>query len=132
MAKSIDCIRNYEINNLEDYSGNYEVVLESWETDWMTKDWSTSTLLDVVTELERILPKGDVFKVLPTLGEFNFADLMSKEEAQWFESELADPKDCIELFKIHNVIKRADPLLHHRLEWLHEKWEEGFTVFVSD
>ncbi|OEF97781.1 hypothetical protein [Desulfuribacillus alkaliarsenatis] len=128
MSYTIEGLRNFKINNLLDYSGDFKIFVDE-EKDYIDTTWTAKSFMT----LNYFMCKNTEFnwaKILPAI-DLNL-DRMSSSEIHEFNEKLIDPKLCIEIFNERCIIEKAleyDVNIHEKLSWLYINWKKGFYIY---
>lgn len=134
MSYAINAIKNFEIGNLMDYSGDWGVTFKNEDEDWISTDWNSNSVTLVREAIEKYVPNIDGFDVLPSFGEIDLGQSMNKSEAEWIKKLLPNPANCLEIFNKNSILSKAKAEEHRsysKLLWLYENWSKGFSIFIS-
>lgn len=116
-----------------DYSGEWGVRFQE-ETDWLSTDWTSSTVSLVSHTLERYINGTDSNDILPSFGELYIDEPMSAATAAYFQNSLPKPAQCIALFDRYDVLKQAlqdNTGCYHQLVWLYKHWKKDYFIFIN-
>lgn len=131
MGSYIECFKGYEIKNLMDYSGNYEIVMIDNDN---SGNYISSSLIHKITEyLKQYNLDSEWRDVIPIITEIT--DTMSKEEAERLVSRLVVPEKCISFIMKNNIKEKIEAdkssdfkEMIETLETIKKKWSEGYYI----
>lgn len=131
MASYIECFKGYQIKNLMDYSGNYEIVMVDNDN---SGDYISSSLIDKIGEYLKKYDLSNKWReLIPIITEIT--DAMTKDEVECLKSRLVDPTICIEFIIKNNINKKIkidkpneyEEMLE-TLENIANKWNQGYYI----
>lgn len=131
MSSYIECFKNYEIKNLIDFSGDYEIVLVDNDD---SGDYISSSYIDKITEYLKRYNLSDKWRsIIPIITEIT--DTMTKEEAKCLVKQLVEPKRCIEFVSKNNIKEKIEEDKPNEFEGMLEtleditkKWTDGYYI----
>jgi hypothetical protein len=127
----------YAINGIKNYTvfvneGEFELVLNE-ETDFVRKNW-TVDFCRGISKYMKELGLYDVWnKLLPRDIDFPLWERLEDRHIDWIKN-LPDPTDCLCILEETNLMLKAkdDKDILYNLEWLKDKWEQGFYIYLSN
>ncbi|MEH7459719.1 hypothetical protein V7183_21640 [Bacillus sp. JJ1127] len=128
MKWGIEAIRNTELDRIDSYRNI------SFGEGYESTGWTYISLSYLQNFLETSgLSRDVIIELLP----INFKGIIwSSLEDEDFEfiCALTDPKRCLEILDIYNLIDAAaayTPNMEFKLRWLKERWEKGYYIFAN-
>ncbi|PHD05848.1 hypothetical protein COF54_16450 [Bacillus toyonensis] len=129
MQFSIDAIRNFLIHDMESYR---EMLLQ--ENDYDNMKWSYTTFIDMNNYLKKTnMDQEEIQELLSVSREGISFDSVTKRDMLFIHS-LTSPNRCLELVETYKLMERTNeyvPNMKKELQWLKDRWEKGFYIFVN-
>ncbi|MGU9546067.1 hypothetical protein [Bacillus cereus] len=129
MHFSIDAIRNFLIQDMESY---HEMILQ--ENDYDNMKWSYTTFIDMNNYLKKTNMNQKEIQELLSLSRkgISFGSVTTRD--MFFIHSLTSPNRCLELVETYKLMERTNeyvPNMNEELQWLKDRWEKGFYIFVN-
>ncbi|PFE12741.1 hypothetical protein [Bacillus cereus] len=129
MHFSIDAIRNFLIQDMESYR---EMILQ--ENDYDNMKWSYTTFIDMNNYLKKTNMNQEEIQELLSVSRkgISFGSVTTRD--MLFIHSLTSPNRCLELVETYKLMERTNeyvPNMKDELQWLTDRWEKGFYIFVN-
>ena len=129
MQFSINAIRNFFIQDMESYS---EMLLQ--ENDYDSMKWRYTTFIDMNNYLKKTNMNQEEIQELLSVSREGISFGSVTKRGMLFIHSLTSPNRCLELVETYKLMERTHeyvPKMKDELQWLKDRWEKGFYIFVN-
>ncbi|MGX5575912.1 hypothetical protein [Bacillus toyonensis] len=129
MQFSIDAIRNFSIQDMESYR---EMLLQ--ENDYDSMKWCYTTFIDMNNYLKKTNMNQEEIQELLSVSREGISFGSVTKRGMLFIHSLTNPRRCLELVETYKLMERTHehvPNMKAELQWLKDRWEKGFYIFVN-
>ena len=104
------------------------------ENDYENMKWNYTTFIDIYNYLKKTnMDQKEIQELLPvSFYEISFGSVTRR--GMNFIHSLSGPKRCLELLETYKLMERTSeyvPNMQDELQWLKDRWEKGFYIFVN-
>lgn len=132
MSYSIDCFKSYEIKNMMDYSGNYELKM----IDECDGDYIYPSILSKINIFLETYELQILYNLVPYFGDGEWLEGLSQKEAENIAKRFTEPSKCISYIKDNKILEKIEEdkpndyeSMIFTLKNLITKWKEGYYVY---
>lgn len=129
MQFSIEAIRNFLIQDTECYR---EMIIQ--ENDYDNTKWNYTTFIDMNNYLKKTDMDQETVQEFLSVSFEGISFGSVTERGMTFIHSLTSPKRCLELIETYNLMERTNeyiPNMKNQLQWLKDRWEKGFYIFIN-